>query len=169
MTGREKNRAAGKRSRKAGHRTWAARNQPVPGEHEGDIMSPQTRSQVMSRIRSRYTRPERTVFDGLEERKLEFERHVSDLPGSPDVVLKESRIAVFVDGDFWHGWRFPLWKHKLSKKWQDKIMATRRRDQRNFRKLRRRGWKVIRLWEHQIDRAPAACIERIAAAHQRRS
>ena len=59
-------------------------------------------------------------------------------------------VAVFVDGDFWHGWRLPAWERKLSKFWRDKLRANRARDQRNFRRLRARGWKVIRVWQHEL-------------------
>jgi DNA mismatch endonuclease (patch repair protein) len=93
-----------------------------------------------------------------------MERHARDLPGRPDFVSRRYKLAVFVDGSFWHGWRFPLWEHKLAPKWQDKIRANRTRDRRNFARLRRRGWRVLRIWEHQIERDPQACVLRIVAA-----
>jgi DNA mismatch endonuclease (patch repair protein) len=95
---------------------------------------------------------------------VSFEQHAADLPGKPDVLFREARVAVFIDGDFWHGWRFPLWKHKLSEKWQTKISATRRRDQKNMRKLRRDGWRVIWIWEHQVEQDLDQCVGRILCA-----
>jgi len=89
---------------------------------------------------------------------------VRALPGRPDFVFAAARVAVFVDGDFWHGWRFPQWRDKLSEKWEAKIEATRRRDARNYRKLRRMGWKVVRLWEHQIERDMSSCLEKVLSA-----
>jgi G:T-mismatch repair DNA endonuclease (very short patch repair protein) len=80
-------------------------------------------------------------------------------------VFRRIKLVIFIDGDFWHGWRFPLWRHKLSPKWQEKIAATRRRDSCNFRKLRAMGWRVLRLWEHQVERAPERCIVRIFEAY----
>lgn len=124
-------------------------------------MSPETRSRVMSRIRGRDTGPERAVADGLAALGLTWESHVRDVPGRPDFVFRASKLAVFVDGDFWHGWRFSLWRDKLSPKWEEKIEATRRRDARNARRLRRTGWHVIRLWEHQIAADLTGCIERV--------
>ena len=115
----------------------------------------------MSRIRGKDTGPERAVAEALRDRGWEFETHARDLPGRPDVLFREARVAVFVDGDFWHGWRFPVWKDKLSEKWAAKIDATRLRDARNFRKLRRAGWQVVRIWEHQINRDLPACVARI--------
>lgn len=150
---------------KAGHRTWAARNAPVPGGHGGDIMSPETRSRVMACIKGKNTKPERIIFSALDECGVAFVRHATNLPGRPDIMFPDARLVVFIDGDFWHGWRFPLWKHKLSDGWQKKIAETRKRDQRNFRKLRRSGWSVIRIWEHQIEKDIAACVSRVLSAY----
>lgn len=97
----------------------------------------------------------------FEEAGIVTETHARDLPGRPDVVLRERRIAIFVDGDFWHGWRFPVWRHKLAPFWETKIEANRARDGRNHARLRRAGWRVVRIWEHQIERCPEAVRERI--------
>ncbi len=131
--------------------------------HRGDIMSVEKRSALMSRIRGKGTKPELVVAGLLATTGLDWEEHARDLPGRPDFVLRDSRVAIFVDGDFWHGWRFPTWRLKLSEAWEVKIQANRDRDTRNFRALRRAGWKVIRLWEHQIKRSPADCLAKILA------
>jgi DNA mismatch endonuclease (patch repair protein) len=149
--------------KKTGHRSWASHGRPVPGEHRGDIMSAKMRSRVMARISGKNTGPERAVATALARRGLTFDRHVLDLPARPDLVFRRAKLVVFVDGDFWHGWRFPLWQHKLSPRWKAKIAATRCRDQRNFRRLRRLGWTVLRIWEHQIERQLDACVLRIVA------
>jgi len=127
-------------------------------------MSPEKRSALMSRIKGKGTGPEKLLMRELRKRKVWFTTHARDLPGRPDIVFRKARIAVFVDGDFWHGWRFPLWEGKLSPNWREKIAATRERDQRNFRKLRAQGWKVIRIWEHQVEADPAACVKKIMEA-----
>jgi DNA mismatch endonuclease (patch repair protein) len=132
--------------------------------HRGDIMSPETRSRVMARIKGRDTQPELTIAALLLAEGLEFESHARDLPGRPDFVLRREMVAVFCDGDFWHGWRFPHWRLKLSDKWEAKIEKNRKRDVRNHRQLRRAGWRVVRLWEHQIESAPDRCLARIVAA-----
>jgi DNA mismatch endonuclease (patch repair protein) len=118
----------------------------------------------MARIRGKDTSPELDMVRELSAIGLEYERHCRDLPGKPDFVFRHAMVAVFVDGDFWHGFRFPLWKHKLSAKWQEKIEATRKRDQRNFAKLRRSGWKVVRIWEHQTERDAHRCAIRVREA-----
>ena len=150
--------------KKAGHRSWAAGNAPVPGQHVGDFLTPEKRSQVMARIKGENTTPEKIIFTALEDRGVVFSKHVKDLPGRPDIVFHEAKLAVFIDGDFWHGWRFPLWQHKLSDKWKEKIAATRMRDQRNFRRLRRDGWTILRIWEHQVERSAEKCIKTILSA-----
>ncbi len=157
------------RRRKACHRKWSAGNGIVPGDHRGDIMTPETRSALMARIRGKDTSPELLVRAELKRCRIAFTTHDRRLPGCPDVIINSKRIAVFVDGDFWHGWRFPLWKHKLSPKWQDKITATRIRDRRNFRKLRRQGWRVVRIWEHQIECDPGRCVERLLRVIRQRT
>jgi len=124
-------------------------------------MSPVKRSALMSRIRGRDTKPEKAIEMMLRAIGINFETHCRDLPGRPDFVLRDLRIAIFVDGDFWHGWRFPVWRLKLSEKWEKKIETNRVRDARNQRLLRRQGWKVIRIWEHQIEKDPEICAIRI--------
>ena len=132
--------------------------------HRGDIMSVEKRSALMSRIRGKGTKPELIVADLLAQAGLRCELHVKDLPGRPDFVLRKARVAIFVDGDFWHGWRFPAWRLKLSEKWEKKIESNRLRDIRNHRLLRRQGWTVIRIWEHQIENDPIVCVNRIRSA-----
>jgi DNA mismatch endonuclease (patch repair protein) len=132
--------------------------------HRGDIMSVEKRSALMSRIRGKGTKPELIVADLMAKAGVKWEEHARDLPGRPDFVLRKHRVAIFVDGDFWHGWRFPAWRLKLSEKWEKKIESNRLRDIRNHRLLRRQGWTVIRIWEHQIENDPILCANRIRSA-----
>ncbi len=123
----------------------------------------------MSRVRTTGTDLERSVGSMLRRKRFKFARNVENLPGRPDIVFQEARLAVFVDGDFWHGYRFPVWRQDLSEFWRQKIAGNRARDQRNFRKLRRMGWRVIRVWKHQVKRDLEGCVARIerAAAEQK--
>ena len=129
-----------------------------------DNLTPEQRSYCMSRIKGKDTGLEVRVRSELHKRGLRFRKHVKGLPGKPDVVFPGARVVVFVDGDFWHGYRFPSWEHKVSDFWKEKISKTRRRDARNHRKLRSMGWTVIRLWQHEIHKDLDGCVKRVARA-----
>ena len=128
-----------------------------------DNMTPEQRSRTMSRIRSTDTGLEVTMRRLLHARGLRFRKNVRALPGNPDIVFVRARVAVMVNGDFWHGWRFSAWSRKLGPYWQEKIARNRRRDVRNIRKLRRLGWTVIRIWGHDIEADPIGCAARVEA------
>jgi DNA mismatch endonuclease (patch repair protein) len=117
----------------------------------------------MQAVKGRNTSLEKAVAAAFQRQGWRYRRNYSSLPGKPDFVFARSKIAVFVDGDFWHGWRYPLWKHKLSDYWQKKIEGNRRRDRYNFRLLRRQGWKVLRVWGHEVERDLAEVVERVRA------
>ncbi|MDP2329226.1 MAG: very short patch repair endonuclease [Reyranella sp.] len=127
-------------------------------------MSPEKRSAVMARIRGKNTGPELVVAAALRARAVSFECHAKDLPGRPDFVFRPAKLAVFVDGRFWHGWGFERWRDKLSVKWEEKIHLNIKRDRRNHRQLRQMGWTVVRLWEHQISNDLDRCMSRVASA-----
>jgi DNA mismatch endonuclease (patch repair protein) len=122
------------------------------------------RSYCMSRVKSRDTAPEQQLRSTLHRAGLRFRKHVRSLPGSPDLVVTRAHVAVFIDGDFWHGYRFPAWEHTLPDFWKRKIGINRARDRRNFRRLRSMGWIVIRVWQHQIERDVEACARKVLAA-----
>lgn len=125
-------------------------------------MTTEQRSRVMSRNRGKDTSPEAFLNELLIAGGLGFTRHEASLPGKPDFVFPGKKLAVFVDGDFWHGWRFPIWQHRMAPFWRDKIARNRERDRRNFRRLRRMGWQVLRIWEHQVEEDLIGCVERIS-------
>lgn len=129
-----------------------------------DHMTPAQRSHAMKRVRLKGGPLERIVQRQLRSVGLRFQQNCKALSGSPDIVFPKRKVAIFVDGDFWHGWRLPAWEHKLSDFWRSKLTANRRRDQRNFRRLRAAGWTVIRLWEHEIHSDCAQSIDRIVRA-----
>ena len=78
-----------------------------------DRLTTEQRSALMSKIRSWDTGPEQALRSALHKRGLRFRKHLKSLRGRPDVVFMSARVAVFVDGHFWHGYRYPAWKHKL--------------------------------------------------------
>lgn len=126
-----------------------------------DRLSVDARSRLMSRIRGKNTGPEKLLARLLRKNGVLFRKHGKLLPGRPDFYFPRNRVAVFVDGDFWHGWRFPAWSAKLQPFWRKKIAGNRMRDRRVHASLRRLGWRVIRVWEHQLEQDPEMVTNRI--------
>jgi DNA mismatch endonuclease (patch repair protein) len=117
----------------------------------------------MQAVKGKNTSLERTLSSAFHRRGWRYRRNYALLPGKPDFVFTKARVIVFVDGDFWHGWRYPQWKHKLSDFWRAKIERNRARDRRNFQRLRRQGWTVLRLWGHDVEKNLEASVERVRA------
>lgn len=129
-----------------------------------DLLTPRQRSYCMSRVRGRDTKPEIMVRSALHRRGLRFRKNVDGLPGRPDIVFPRARIVVFIDGDFWHGYEFEKWDSKLSPFWQKKIGDTIGRDKRTFAKLLDMGWRVVRIWQHDVRHGFNTTMEDIVAA-----
>lgn len=129
-----------------------------------DNLTSSQRSYCMSRIRGKDTGPELRVRSDLHKLGLRFRKHVKSLPGTPDIVFIRARVAVFIDGDFWHGYQLPLWEGKLSHFWRKKITNNRDRDERNHQKLHDMGWRVIRLWQHELECDYQHSIQTIVSA-----
>lgn len=114
-----------------------------------DVYSKAKRSKIMASIRGKHTSPEILLAQLLKELGLKFERHRKDLPGSPDAVLSRKKIALFVNGCFWHGHdncsraTLPSTNKVF---WKTKIEKNKRRDESQRRKLRRMGWSVLTFW-----------------------
>ena len=129
-----------------------------------DPLTKKERSALMGRVRQSNTDLERIVRSALHRRGYRFRKNLRSLPGSPDVVFTRAKVAVFVDGDFWHGWKFEEKKHKYKPYWQQKIAENIERDERNFAALREMGWTVIRVWQHEIKKNSESVVERIVKA-----
>jgi len=122
------------------------------------------------------TAHERILRTLLWKSGLRYRKNVKTLPGKPDIVFPAARVAVFCDGDFWHGRDWPRLARKLrtgtnASYWIPKIKANRNRDRRNERLLKREGWTVVRLWETDIHREPeraAQAIELLVCRTSRR-
>ena len=127
-----------------------------------DHLTPEQRSRLMASIRSRDTAPERLLRSCLHRLGFRFRTHVKRLPGQPDIVLPRFGVAVFVDGSFWHGYRFATWCDRLSPRWREKIEGNMRRDARTRRKLRALGWTVVRVWDHEVLNDSEATARRVA-------
>lgn len=134
----------------------------VAGLLMADKFDKATRSKIMSAIRSANTSPELKVFRELKRRGIYFQRHYKKVIGSLDLAIPSQKIAIFIEGDFWHGFRYPLWKSRLkSAFWKKKIERNRQRDKLYHRKMRQMGWKVMRIWEHQLKNDFEGTVKRI--------
>ncbi|MGI9279739.1 MAG: very short patch repair endonuclease [Endozoicomonas sp.] len=114
-----------------------------------DIVSQDTRSRMMSGIRSKDTKPEILIRKALHARGFRFRLHARDLPGKPDLVFPKYRAVIQINGCFWHGHNCHLFKWPSSRPefWREKIGCNRERDVRNVQALQDQGWRVMILWE----------------------
>jgi DNA mismatch endonuclease (patch repair protein) len=120
-----------------------------------DSLSSERRSWNMSRIRGKNTRPEILLRKALFARGLRYRLHVKDLPGTPDIVFRTRRLAIFVNGCFWHrheGCDLTTTPTTRREFWQEKFDATVERDRRNIEALNHAGWRVVVVWECEIEK-----------------
>lgn len=119
-----------------------------------DTITPSERSALMSRIRSKDTKPEMAVRSILHRLGYRFRLHRTDLPGRPDIVLPKHHKIVLVKGGFWHGHTCRLASKPKSNEeyWSAKIATNRSRDARNSEALILQGWTVLELWECEVRR-----------------
>jgi DNA mismatch endonuclease (patch repair protein) len=128
-----------------------------------DVLTPEQRRLNMSRIRGSNTKPEMLLRSALHLKGLRFRLHRRDLPGCPDIVFPTARLAIFVDGCFWHGCPEHAVKPKTNAKfWADKLSKNKERDRKVMRTLEQQGWTVVRLWEHEIERDLAGAVVAIS-------
>lgn len=129
-----------------------------------DTMPPEERSALMSRIRSKDTRPEVEVRSILHRLGFRFRLHRKDLPGRPDIVLPRHGKIVLVHGCFWHGHTCRLASKPKSNAayWSEKIAGNQARDRRTLAALCGAGWQVLELWECEV-RAMDGLVERLQA------
>lgn len=128
-----------------------------------DKLNVHERSRRMSLIHSESTRFEKDFIAILKKqtRKV-FTTNDTSILGRPDIAFKKYKVCVFLDSNFWHGWQYPRWKRSLKNDfWREKIERNRRRDALVTRTLKRQGWKVVRIWEHQIKKTPEKVIEKV--------
>jgi len=126
-----------------------------------DVVDSATRSRMMAGIQSKNTKPELLVRRYLHGRGLRFRLHAKELPGKPDLVFPKYKAVVFVHGCFWHrhsGCKFAVVPASNVEFWKQKLDSNRERDQRNNRRLKVLGWKVLTVWECQLDEQHLVCL-----------
>lgn len=140
---------------------------------------PSVVSAAMRKVRSQDTTPERVLRKALWSRGLRYRLHYRHLPGSPDIVFPSARVAVFVDGDFWHGNQWKLRglrsleeqfeRSDNAEYWIPKIKRNMVRDTDAKVRLEYEGWQVVRLWESDLKSHLGECADRVANAVRERS
>jgi len=128
-----------------------------------DRISPQQRSRVMAAVRSRNTAPEVYVRGRLHAAGFRFRLQNNHIPGRPDIVLPRFRIAVFVNGCFWHGHDCTRGKRPASNTefWNAKIDQNVQRDRRVRKELHTSGWSYVTLWECTLEKGTIALLRRL--------
>lgn len=118
-----------------------------------DIFSKKKRSEIMSRVRAKETGIEILFRKALWKAGFRYRKNVRRYFGTPDIVLKKYKTVIFIDSCFWHGCK----KHGTMPKtrrtfWENKIERNTERDKKVIRYYKKEGWKVIRIWEHEIKK-----------------
>jgi DNA mismatch endonuclease (patch repair protein) len=119
-------------------------------------------SNILSKIKSTNSKAEVKLRKAIWNYGLRYRLNIKQLPGKPDIVLRKYKLAIFVDGDFWHGYNWHLRKPKVKtnrKYWVPKIERNMQRDKEVNTLLHSEGWKVLRFWEHQIHNDLNSCLK----------
>lgn len=131
-------------------------------------MDPAVRRRVMSSIKKRDTVPELTLRSALWKAGVRGWRCHFRIPGTPDVAFPRWRVAVFVDGVWWHGHPDYLPRGRRGKYWDDKIARNMARDREVNASLERLDWCVLRFWDLDVIATPGAVVDAITAALRER-
>jgi DNA mismatch endonuclease (patch repair protein) len=144
----------------------ASATSPRAPSYKGLRPASEAASRAKRSNRKHNTMPEVLLRHAVWRLGLRYRKNVPDLPGVPDLVFRAAAVVVFCDGDFWHGRSWPRLRAKLARGvnaayWSAKIAHNRRRDQATTAVLEDKGWRVLRLWETDVKRNPAAAARRI--------
>lgn len=127
-----------------------------------DKFSKQIRSKIMSSIRSRNTQPEITIRKILWSHGKRYRIHDRSVYGTPDISFKNERIAIFIDGCFWHGCKKCYVPPKTNEMfWRNKMIENRKRRGIVTSRLENDGWRILSFWEHEIKNNPQKVVKSI--------
>ncbi len=131
-------------------------------EESAGYYTTKQRSKTMSKIRGKNSLPELLLRKALWAQHIRFRIHKKDLPGRPDLVMDKYKLAIFVDGDFWHGYNWQQRKPKTNTTfWVAKIERNQQRDQFVNEQLQAMGFTVMRFWEHEVKQNLKACVNQV--------
>jgi DNA mismatch endonuclease (patch repair protein) len=127
-----------------------------------DVLTPSQRRYNMSKIHGENTGPEIKIRKMLFARGIRGYRIQFNIPGKPDLVFTKKKIAIFIDGCFWHKCPVCFQEPETRKEfWMKKIGSNVERDKKVNQQLQDEGWRVIRIWEHEIRKEPDKVVQRI--------
>ncbi|WOF16781.1 very short patch repair endonuclease [Methanoplanus sp. FWC-SCC4] len=127
-----------------------------------DVLTPEQRKRNMSSIKSKDTKPEIKIRKMLWENGIRGYRIHYDLPGKPDIAFTKYKIAVFIDGCYWHKCPECFREPKTNTEfWMNKINGNVERDKKITKELEDSGWTVLRFWEHEVRKNPDLIIKKI--------
>ena len=136
---------------------------------ERQIMKRRTRKQIsynMSCVRSRNTTIEKKLGKALWARDIRYRKNYQKLSGKPDFVIVRTKIAIFCDSAFWHGYKnMTTRKHNFKRNksfWVSKIKRNIERDQEVNKVLKEEGWKVLRFWDFEIENSTSLCVKKVS-------
>lgn len=114
-----------------------------------DTLTPEQRHLCMSRVKGRDTKPEILIRKALHNRGFRYGLHNKKLPGKPDLVLPKYGAVIFINGCFWHQHDCHLfkWPSTNRKFWKEKLNRNKEVDERNYQKLKDKGWYILTIWE----------------------
>ena len=128
-----------------------------------DRLTPLQRSINMSKIKSENTSQELYIFNELKKLGIKFKRHYKTY-GKPDIAFPDKKIAVFINGEFWHGKNYKSEKNSYKDFWIEKIQKNINRDKKNYKLLKNEGWTVIKIWDKDLKKNPEKEIGKIIRA-----
>ncbi|WP_199118812.1 very short patch repair endonuclease [Pedobacter sp. ASV28] len=131
-------------------------------EESAGFYTTKQRSKTMAKIKGKNSVPELLLRKALWAKNIRFRIHRNDLLGRPDLVIEKYKLAIFIDGDFWHGYQWNDRKPKTNQKfWLPKIERNMQRDRFVKQSLEGMGYTVMRFWEHEVKHHLMVCVNQV--------
>lgn len=138
---------------------------PRFNEENGFYTTPE-RSKLMRKVKGADNKAELKLRKALWGMGFRYRKQVKRLPGKPDIVFFKHRLAIFIDGEFWHGYNWAEKREKIKSNrdfWIPKIERNIQRDKETNARLKAGGWEVLRFWEKDVEKSLESCLGRIVA------
>lgn len=133
-------------------------------KEDAGFYTTRTRSKIMAKIKGKNTKAEVLLRKSLWAKGVRFRIHVKNMPGKPDILINKYRLAIFVDGGFWHGYKWKQNKFKIKNNaefWIAKIERNMQRDCATQKVLEEAGYTVMRFWDHEVTKELAKCVNQV--------